>query len=98
MVYNDHMNIIRLIESFVERHKIAFATPPMILLFLMYRAEAGYRADFYSMLVTIMFFLMAFWYVGLIMDRFAPYSPDDQDDQDDTEDWTVQHDKELRYF
>ena len=90
------MNIIRQIESFVKRHKIAFATPPMILLFLMYRAEAGYRADFYSMLVTIMFFLMAFWYVGLITDHFAPYSPDDQGDTE--EDWTVQHDKELRYF
>ena len=54
------------IKDFIKRHEIAFATPFMLLTFLMYRGEGGHQADLYSVVVTFIFFGMLFYYSGLI--------------------------------
>ena len=70
------------VKNFIERHKLAFLTPFLVLSFLMYKAEAGYPADGYSFGVTIFFFVMVFLYAGAIADRLG-FFPEEEEEKEE---------------
>lgn len=70
------------VKNFIERHALAFLTPFLVLSFLMYKAEAGYPADGYSVFVTFFFFSMVCLYAGTIADRLG-FFPEEEEGKEE---------------